>query len=174
MIKIQPYDLTVHYLPGSNIPVPDVLSQLHLPNTDRMMHANIKVFVHTIANHMPLSHAILQETKDKTKLGLQLKQLETTIQEGWPSLQNQCRPNIRSCWNIQHELSAFDGMLFKCPQIIIPACLLDNTLEQLHSVHLGIEKTKQRACMLVDVKADINKFIKKYGTCAKQTQKNCW
>ncbi|KAK2720264.1 hypothetical protein QYM36_004222 [Artemia franciscana] len=34
MIQILPYDLEVIYSPGSNIPVADALSQLHLPDTD--------------------------------------------------------------------------------------------------------------------------------------------
>ena len=73
MIQIQPYYLTVHYLPSSNVPVLHASSQLHLSSTDNTLHADIKVFAHKVANCLPVSYAKLQEIKDKTKLDIQLK-----------------------------------------------------------------------------------------------------
>ncbi|KAK2718643.1 hypothetical protein QYM36_005849 [Artemia franciscana] len=124
MIQIQPYNLTVRYSPGSDIPLPDTLSRLHLFDTDEMLQADIEVFVHTIINRLPISHPKLQEIKDKTKSDVHLKQLKTTLKEGRTSLRNRRHPEIRLYRNIMHELSAFDGMLLKGPQIIIPVCLL--------------------------------------------------
>ncbi|KAK2705876.1 hypothetical protein QYM36_016028 [Artemia franciscana] len=51
---IQPYDIEVHYSPGSDIPVPDALSRLHLPDVDTKMQNDIEVFVHTVMKSLPL------------------------------------------------------------------------------------------------------------------------
>ncbi|KAK2708237.1 hypothetical protein QYM36_013989 [Artemia franciscana] len=67
---VQPDDLTVLFLPGSNIPVPDAFSRLHFPDRDETLHADIEVFVHTVVNDLPVSHTKLQEIKDKTKSDL--------------------------------------------------------------------------------------------------------
>ncbi|KAK2721183.1 hypothetical protein QYM36_003453 [Artemia franciscana] len=56
MIQFQPYDLSVHYTPGSEISVAVALSHLHLPSTDEELHTDIEVFVHLITNSLPLSN----------------------------------------------------------------------------------------------------------------------
>ncbi|KAK2707120.1 hypothetical protein QYM36_014967 [Artemia franciscana] len=44
---IQPYDLTFKYRAGTEIPVADALSRLHLPDIDEELHKEIEIFVHS-------------------------------------------------------------------------------------------------------------------------------
>jgi hypothetical protein len=92
------------------------------------------------------------------------------IQEGWPSTRKECPTNILTYWNVQHELSFTKGILLKGDRLIIPKNLQLATLQQLHAAHLGTEKTKQQARMLVywpGLSADIKQYIAKCQTCAK-------
>ncbi|KAK2720526.1 hypothetical protein QYM36_004414, partial [Artemia franciscana] len=45
MMYIQPYDLTFKYRAGTEIPVADALSRLHLPDIDEELHKEIEIFV---------------------------------------------------------------------------------------------------------------------------------
>ncbi|KAK2711196.1 hypothetical protein QYM36_012393, partial [Artemia franciscana] len=45
MMYIQPYDLTFKYRTGTEIPVADALSRLHLPDIDEELHKEIEIFV---------------------------------------------------------------------------------------------------------------------------------
>ncbi|KAK2709550.1 hypothetical protein QYM36_013276 [Artemia franciscana] len=73
MIQIQPYNIKVHYSLGSDIPVPDALSQLHLPDVDTKMQNDIKVFVHTVMKSLPLKPRV---TPLQTFLQHRLKEQE--------------------------------------------------------------------------------------------------
>ncbi|KAK2725573.1 hypothetical protein QYM36_000166 [Artemia franciscana] len=53
MIQTLPYDLEVIYSPGSDIPVADALSRLHLPNTDLQMQRDIEAYVHSVMKTLP-------------------------------------------------------------------------------------------------------------------------
>ncbi|KAK2721685.1 hypothetical protein QYM36_003854 [Artemia franciscana] len=85
MIQIQPYDIEVHYSPGSDIPVPDALSQLHLPDFDTKMQNDIEVFVHTVIKSLPVSDFKLDEIRRETEKDTQLKAVKELILKGWPS-----------------------------------------------------------------------------------------
>ncbi|KAK2725576.1 hypothetical protein QYM36_000169 [Artemia franciscana] len=85
MIQIQPYNIEVHYSLGSDIPVPDALSRLHLPDVDTKMQNDIKVFVHTVMKSLPVSDSKLDEIRRETEKDTQLKAVKELILKGWPS-----------------------------------------------------------------------------------------
>ena len=90
MIQIQSYNIKVHYSPGSDIPVPDALSQLHLPDVDTKMQNDIEVFVHTVMKSLPVSDSKLDEIRRKTEKGTQLKAVKELIVKGWPGTHQLC------------------------------------------------------------------------------------
>ena len=64
---------------------------------------------------------------------------------------------------IQDELGVIDGIILKGKCIIIPNSLTEQVLNQLHTNHMGIEKTRLMACECVYwpcINADIEKYIK--------------
>ncbi|KAK2707613.1 hypothetical protein QYM36_015351, partial [Artemia franciscana] len=85
MIQIQPYNIKVHYSPGSDIPVPDALSRLHLPDVDTKMQNDIEVFVHTVMKSLPVSDSKLDEIRRETEKDTQLKAVKELILKGWPA-----------------------------------------------------------------------------------------
>ena len=61
-----------------------------------------------------------------------------------------------------------DGLILKGKCIIIPNGLKEQKLNQLHTNHMGIEKTKLLACECVywpSINADIKKYIRQGVTC---------
>ena len=71
-------------------------------------------------------------------------------------------------WSYRDELAVIDGMILKGRCIIIPNSLRQKVLNQLHTNHMGIEKTKLLAHKCVywySINADIKKYIKQCATC---------
>ena len=65
-------------------------------------------------------------------------------------------------------MAMIDGIVMKGKRIIIPFHLQKHILQQLHSNHLGIEKTRLLVHGLVywvNVNADIEKTMKQCATC---------
>ncbi|KAK2710413.1 hypothetical protein QYM36_011810 [Artemia franciscana] len=95
MIQIQPYDIEVHYSPGSDIPVPDALSRLHLPDVDTKMQNDIEVFVHTVMKSLPVSDSKLDEIRRETEKDTQLKAVKELILKGWPGTRQSSKEQER-------------------------------------------------------------------------------
>ncbi|KAK2720481.1 hypothetical protein QYM36_004385, partial [Artemia franciscana] len=95
MIQIQPYDIEVHYSPGSDIPVPDALSRLHLPDVDTKMQNDIEVFVHTVMKSLPVSDSKLDEIRRETEKDTQLKAVKEPILKGWPGTRQSSKEQER-------------------------------------------------------------------------------
>ena len=175
MIQIQPYDLEVRYSPGAEIPIPDALSRLHLPDMDTQLQNDIEVYVHTVMKSLPVSNSKLEEIQHETRQDAQLAALTSLVHDGWPSKCQSCPMEVVAFWNIQHKLSVHDGLLLKGQRIIIPHMLRTNILHQLHHAHLGIDKTKMCTRMIVywpKMNADIERFVQNCKICSKFATNN--
>ena len=66
-------------------------------------------------------------------------------------------------WSYRDKLAVIDGVILKGKCIIMPNRLREQVLNQLHTNHMGIEKTKLLACECVywpSINADMEKYIK--------------
>ena len=81
--------------------------------------------------------------------------------------------DLKPYWSYRDKLAIIDGVVLKGRCIIIPTSLKQKVLEQLHSNHMGIEKTKLLVCESVywsDINVDIKKYIQSCATCLELQQ----
>lgn len=64
---------------------------------------------------------------------------------GWPETKEQIPTKIHDYWNIRDEITISQGLLLKEQTIIVTQELRNEIVDRLHSGHLGINKTLQRA-----------------------------
>ena len=96
-----------------------------------------------------------------------LQQLKTFIIAGWPHTKDELHTDIRPYWPYRDKLVVIDGVILKGRHIIIPDSLKQQVLMQLHTNHMGIEKTKLLAHESVfwhNIKANIEAYIKLCAT----------
>ena len=84
MLQLQPYDLHLQFRPGSEIPIADTLSRLHLPDIDEKLATEIDVYVHQISRHLPVNDEKILQIQEETSKDSQLRILTKTIHEGGP------------------------------------------------------------------------------------------
>lgn len=160
MLKIQCYDLDVKYKPGTELYIADTLSRAASETTlDILDTYNINTIMKG-----KVTDDRLDKLRDETSQDSHLRVLRETVLNGWPNSKSECNPYVESYWNYRDEITIDDGLLLKNDRIIIPVSSRKLILEQLHSGHLGIEKTRMRArdivfwpCMNVDIADMINK-----------------
>ena len=101
--------------------------------------------------------------------------VKSFIISGWPSTKDKLHSDFRPYWSYRDELAVIHGVVMKGRCIPIPTSLKQQVLDQLHTNHMGIEKTKLLTCESVywaDINVDIEKHIKNCATCLEfqQTQ----
>ena len=84
----------------------------------------------------------IEEIQHASSQDVHLQQLKTFIIAGWPHTKDELHTDIRLYWLYRDELAVIDGVILKGRHIIIPDSLKQQVLTQLHTSHMGIEKTK--------------------------------
>ena len=139
----------------------DVQIELH---NDEVIDVQDK-YDHDLASFTPTKQAQLQResASDPT-----LKLLRITIQEGWPNVIGQVPSELRVYWPYRDELGVANGIIFKGRQVVIPPSLHSDILSQLHTSHMGIERTRRLAGDTVHwpgISKDIEKVVKTCQAC---------
>ena len=91
-----------------------------------------------------------------------LQALLNVIREVWPQHRSLLQIEIRPFWRCKEEIHEAEGLLFRGDAIITPAAMRREIRFLLHEAHLGIEKTKTRACNLVywlGINSDIEEMV---------------
>ena len=169
LLQLQKYNLDVSYVPGNQIPIADCLSRhVSSPTAEEEETEILKDVVHTVRASLPITDRKLSELKDQTSKDETLETLKKTIMEGWPNELKSCHPRIKEYWNHRDELTIIDDIIMKGSKMVIPKLLRNEMLEKLHSSHLGIEKTQQRARDVIfwpGMISEIEAFLKRCDTC---------
>lgn len=148
MIRLQRYMLTVQYVPGNELNLPDTLSRAYLfeePSKDALEAAEeMEVMISTLVENLPLSSDKLEDLKRATRDDQVLQTLTRTIKTGWSRYRKSSPPEIRQYWNLKDEVHVIDGLVLLGDRVIIPT-LRPEMLRRIHESHLGAEKCKARA-----------------------------
>ena len=75
----------------------------------------------------------------------QMQILQNAILKGWPETRSDCDQLILEDWNHRNELSFEKGLIFRGQKIVIPKSLRAEMVNQIHTGHLGVTKTLERA-----------------------------
>ena len=97
-----------------------------------------------------------------------LKCLKGFIITGWPSTKEELHADLKPYWSYRDKLPVIDGIVLKGRHIVIPNSPRQQVLNQLHTNHMGIEKTKllpHKSVYWSSINADIEKYIKNCAKC---------
>ena len=177
LIRLQKYQPMVKYVPGKFLFIADTLSRAYLPAKGEQQELNedIEVMVHSMVTEIPASPEKIEELKKETAKDEALSELKKQMIEGWPNHKHEVPQNIAIYWNIRHDLSEAEGLIFKDHQLVIPTAMRRDMLNLIHESHLGIEKCKSRARAILfwpGMSNDIYEKVSKCATCATYKMKN--
>ena len=176
LLKIHQYRVQILYKPGPEIFIADwLLRNNHVEGKDKPIK-DMDIWVDAIQSLVDMPECIfIEEIQQASLQDVHLQQLKTFITAGWPHTKDELHTDIRLYWPYRDELSVIDGVILKGRCIIIPDSLKQQVLAQLHTNHMGIEKTKLLAHESVfwhNINADIEAYINVCATCLEfqQTQ----
>ena len=149
MLCLQPYDLTVKYVPGKFMYIADTLSRAYL-TAERAddcvgLEHDLEYVVHTVIQNLPVATSKLTEFKEATALDSTLQTVVRYCQHEWPRSQKNVPVECRKYWHIRDSFYVCDGILFFGDRIFVPLQLRPEMLKLIHESHFGVEKCKSRA-----------------------------
>lgn len=162
LMKLQGYNITIIHKPGSENELADGLSRFPSPTNNHNIDLDIQV------NLVRFSTESKVEIQHNTCVDPVLNVLTEIITSGWPNNQKEVPTCIRPYWTFRDQLSIDNGFVLKGQQIVIPSNLRNKIIQQLHTAHLGQEKTKllARDCVYwPNINRDIDNIVQTCPTC---------
>ena len=147
LLHILDYQVEVMYQPGTKMHLSDALSRLtsHNDNSKAKSIPGLDITVHDVQVLTEISPLSLEKIKYVTENDPDLKSLKQYIQDGFPANRSDCVELVQGCFGFREELAIVNGLIVKGHRVVIPSQLHDEALKLLHSSHMGIVKTKDRA-----------------------------
>ena len=145
LLQLQKYNIEVIHKSGKDIPVSDFLSRASLPDTYPNLVTGLDLHVHTVLQQLFITDKRLKTIQTEIEHDRQMQTLQNVILKGWPETRSDCDQLILEYWNHRDELSFEKGLIFRGQKIVIPKSLRAEMLNQIHTGHLGVTKTLERA-----------------------------
>ena len=147
LLRILDYQLDVMYQPGTKMHLSDALSRLtsHNNNSTAEPIKGLDFTVHDVQIFTEISPLSLAKIKRVTENDPDLKTLRQYIQDGFPANRSDCAESVQAYFGFREELAIVNGLIVKGHRVMIPSQLRNEVLKLLHSSHMGIVETKDRA-----------------------------
>lgn len=145
LLQLSKYRLTVKHIKGKDIPVSDFLSRNSLTDTMPNLMEGLDLHVHTVRKQLFVTNRRLDSIRNAIKQDRSMQTLKKTILEGWPENRSNCPQEVIEFWNHRDELSVEESLIFRGQKLVIPPPLRPEMLVQVHTGHLGVTKTLERA-----------------------------
>ena len=145
LLQLQKYSIDVIHKSGKDIPVSDFLSRSSLPDTFENLSAGLDLHVHAVLQQLFVTDKWLEAVQQAILQDRQMQALQNMIVQGWPETRSSCEQSVLEYWNHRDELSIEEGLIFRGQKIVNPKPLRAEMLKQVHTGHLGVTKTLERA-----------------------------
>ena len=177
MLRLQPYELKIRYVPGKYLYLADTLSQAYIPSeANPDIDEDLIQGVHSLVTNLPVTTTKLEEIQQATANDELLQKIMHYCQTTWPRSQKNVPLSLRPYWHIRDSLHIADNIVFTHQRIVVPRSLQAYMLQLIHQSHFGIEKSKARARELLywlKMNADIEQIIGDCELCIKFQNKDC-
>jgi hypothetical protein len=170
LVELQGYNFVLTHRPGTQNQLADGLSRLPSPNNKSNIDLDLRV------DHIDFSTSMIGKIRSSIEQDPVLQQLQETIITGWPEHIKDLPTDLRTYWGLRDSLSIENGVIYKGQQLLIPKPQQNNILEQLHTAHMGQEKTKLLAKVTVywpNINHDIEELIKRCQICQRYQPAQC-
>ena len=170
LIELHGYNFTITHRPGVENQLADGLSRLPSPENNSIIDLDMRV------DMIRFSSERMVRLRQDTQNDPALNQLKEIIIHGWPEQARELPIDLKSFWSIRDLLSVENGTILKGQQILIPKSMQGDILKQLHTAHLGQEKTKLLARDTVywmNMNKDIDKLVQGCEICQRHQPSQC-
>ena len=165
LLKIQPYDINIKYIPGPKDPVADALSRVNCRGNTHIR--GLDVIIHEITSH-PMMHTKVKEIQQATKEDQTLQLLMQQLMEGWPEHCKGLPVSLQQFWHIRNDLALEHSCITFQGRFYIPSSMRKECLQDLYQGHPDIVKMKliaQSHLYWIGLHKDIENHVMRCEPC---------
>jgi len=122
LLRLQQYNYTIRFKPGSEMYIADTLSRAYLNETEITSFEKDLEIVNMV-QYLPMTAARLHDVRMRTTEDESLQILKDTILCGWPHKCEDTPSLAKPYFDIRDELTVQVGILFRGERAIIPKTL---------------------------------------------------
>ena len=111
LLTLQNFDVTVKYTPGKNLFIADALSRTGVDTTFNVIEEDLESQINLI-NYYDINPQNFTEIKDETIKDVELQELGTMIEKGWPNNKQMVSDNIKPYWLYRSELVKVNELIY--------------------------------------------------------------
>ena len=167
LLRLQKYNLKVKYKKGKEMFLADTLSRAYLTGVHVCSFSQeLEVIDHTVSLAIPVAQ--LQRLKNVSSSDPVMRTLRDTIQRGWPPSKSGIPESMYPYFDIRDELVIQDNLIFKGPQLVIPAAMRKEMMSVTHASHIGTEGCIRRARETMywpRMSCELKEYISKCDIC---------
>ena len=126
------------------------------------LQKEVEVFVNSLTKTLPASEQRLEMYRQAQEQDEACMQVREYSKMGWPKKQL-IPSNLTPYWKARDSLTICNDLLLYNSRIVVPKSLQQETLQKIHTGHLGIEKCKKTHC---DISMVARSDATDYSTCA--------
>jgi len=149
MLRLQKYDLKVPtYKKGSEMYLADTLSRAFVQSSavdDTRGDAEKDTESINMVQYLPVSETTQNIIRTATESDPVMKELKTTIREGWPENKDLLPTRIRDYFPFREDLTLQNGLVFKGERLVVPEIARGEMKARIHASHIGIQGCLRRA-----------------------------
>ena len=171
MLRLQRYNLDVHYKPGKFMFIPDTLSRAVSTvrsYTDPILEKEADMMIHTVIQNLNCSSEMKNRIRVSTELDEALICVKNYIKNGWPNRMSDCTSSVKPYWHHRASLAIVSDMILFGDRIVVPTTLRKEILNRIHAGHQGRERCKISARRVVywpSMNTQIDEVVDKCEAC---------
>ena len=166
MMRLQKYNIDVHYECGAKMYIADLLSRAYLPEVGSEDDKEFELV--NMIKLLPASEQKLAEIQKETEADRTLQVVKSMILTGWPNDKKGLPLQAAPYNSMRDELTFQDGIILRGERLVIPSSLRKQIKSKLHSSHMGTESCLRRAREHVfwpGMSAEIKREVEKCEIC---------
>ena len=129
LLRLQRYNFQLHYVPGNQLLVADILSRLPFPdNTSEIKSNETNYFVHSVIKSCQISEDRLQQIITETQKDNILQSVVLQIQNGWTDPD---ASKVKPYLTVKDSPTLYKGLILKDSHVVVPLTLRSEILNIL-------------------------------------------
>ena len=121
-----------------------------------------------LVQYLPVSETKQNIIRTATEVDPVMKELKTTIREGWPEDNDRLPVKVRDYFPFREEMTLQNGLAFKGERLAVPESAREEMKAKIHASHIGIQGCLRRAREVLywpGINKDIENCIAKCVVC---------